>query len=338
MRVSIIVPVYNEMRFIEELCDCLDAQSFPPEEMEILFLDGRSSDGTKEYLEKRPMRAHKRILDNEKRRHVFALNQGLREATGTYVLRMDGHGWYAPDYVERCVTWLEKDPDAINVGGVARAKGYDFGSSVIAKLMSSKFALSGSSFRYATEVTRADTLFPGAWRREQLLKSGGWDEVQLTSQDVEMSARFKSLFPGKYYLIDPAIQLSYYPRNSIKTLAKQYYRYGYWRRVTVEKHPEMFRRAFIVPLGLFAATLLGLLWALVFAFVFPPLLLLGFAPILVYLLYTFYAASTFIKGEDKKLRRFFYSVGALAAVHYCWSAGFFQRMLERRKAPKDIYG
>lgn len=340
MTVSIIIPVYNEMRFIEELCDCLDAQTFPPGEMEILFLDGRSEDGTREYLEKRDFRAHKRLITNEKRKHVFALNLGLREARGTYLLRMDGHGWYAPDYVEKCVALLESDENAINVGGVARAKGYDFGSSVIAKLMSSKFG-GGSSFRHAKTVVKADTLFPGAWRREQLLKTGGWDESQLTSQDLEMSARFKSLFPGKYYLVDPSIELYYYPRNSVGKLARQYYRYGYWRKFTVDKHPEMFRKSFYLPLGLFATTALGLIWALVFAFVFPPLLWLGFAPELAYLLYAGIASATFIRGEDHKIKRFFTSIAAFFALHYPWAFGYFRRMLESKilgKQPEDIYG
>ncbi len=341
MEVSILIPVYNEIRFIVELCDCLDAQTFPPDQIEILFLEGGSTDGTRAYLEKRAFRATMRLIDNPRKRHVYALNIGLNEARGKYLLRMDGHGGYAPDYVEQCVRLLEADEDAINVGGVLQSRGYSFASSVIAKVMGSKFGLGGSDFRNSTEKKRVDTLFPGAWRLEQIRATGGWDETQLTSQDIEMSARFKRLFPGKYFLLDPAIRLWYYPRGSLAALAKQYHRYGYWRRVVVEKFPEMLRKSLFAPLLLFLGTFLGLIWTAIFAGIFPPLAFLGLLPLAAYLVYVAYASSTFLRGKNKKIRRFFYSIGALFSLHYPWALGFFRRLIESKvfkKPPQDIYG
>ena len=48
--VSIIIPIRNEEKFISECLDSVIAQTYPKKSMEVLLVDGRSDDKTKEII------------------------------------------------------------------------------------------------------------------------------------------------------------------------------------------------------------------------------------------------------------------------------------------------
>ncbi len=97
--VSVLVPVLNEAAMVEESAGGMRAQQFEGE-VEVIFLDGGSEDGTRPILEKLARRDDGiRVFDNPARHIPQALNIGLREARGEYVARMDAHTLYPPDYL-----------------------------------------------------------------------------------------------------------------------------------------------------------------------------------------------------------------------------------------------
>ena len=49
--ITVIMPVRNEVDYIERSLGCVLAQDYPPELMEILVVDGRSEDGTREKVQ-----------------------------------------------------------------------------------------------------------------------------------------------------------------------------------------------------------------------------------------------------------------------------------------------
>ena len=76
-------------------------------EIEFLFMDGRSEDRTKAILEEMAADDRRiRVLDNPQRRTTFGLNIGLENARGDYVVRMDAHTEYPPEYVAKGVERL----------------------------------------------------------------------------------------------------------------------------------------------------------------------------------------------------------------------------------------
>lgn len=108
--VSIIIPIFNERKYIHQLLNSLLNQDYPKDRFEILLIDGRSEDGTLEEIRKiiasHPEFSHLHItvLDNPKRIVPCALNIGIKEAKGDFIIRMDAHSEYAPDYVSKCVS------------------------------------------------------------------------------------------------------------------------------------------------------------------------------------------------------------------------------------------
>ena len=76
-KVSVICPVFNEEKFIEVCIMSIIEQDYPQDMMEVLFVDGRSTDKTREIIE-RYMRQYPfiKLLDNPERIVPYALNRG----------------------------------------------------------------------------------------------------------------------------------------------------------------------------------------------------------------------------------------------------------------------
>ena len=79
---SVICPIYNEAKYIDACIQSVLLQDYPKEQLEVLFVDGMSKDGTRDivngYSKKYPFI---RLLDNEKRIVPVAMNIGIRAST-----------------------------------------------------------------------------------------------------------------------------------------------------------------------------------------------------------------------------------------------------------------
>ena len=108
-RVTVIMPVRDEGAYIERSLGAVLEQSVGLDRMEILIVDGRSRDDTRERarsLARRNPGASVEILDNPGRTAPCALNIGLRAAQGEIVVRVDGHCEIGPDYVAHGIRHL----------------------------------------------------------------------------------------------------------------------------------------------------------------------------------------------------------------------------------------
>src|SRR5438128_6330530 len=116
--VSVVVPCRNEERYIAACLDSILASTYPAERLEVLVVDGRSEDRTREIVATYAARVPcLRLLDNPARIVPTALNTAIRAAAGEVILRMDAHVTYPPDYVPTLVAEL-RSSGADNVGGV----------------------------------------------------------------------------------------------------------------------------------------------------------------------------------------------------------------------------
>lgn len=234
--VTVVCPCYNEAAYIAATLDALLCQDLPPEDMEILIVDGGSSDGTRrivsEYAERDP---RIKLLDNPKRIVPSAMNIGIRAARGTYIVRVDSHAWYAPDYVSTCLRLLSEGR-ADNVGGNQTPEGTDWISSAIALASRSRFGAGNAAYKYSDEERYVDTVWLGAYERKTLEALGGYDEAFVINQDYELNVRLRA--SGGRILLSPSIRATYFVRPSIRKLARQYYRYGKGKVQTLAKHPK----------------------------------------------------------------------------------------------------
>lgn len=255
--VSVLVPVLNEIEHIAETAARMQGQVFDGD-VEFLFIDGGSSDGTRELLDELGQ-ADERVkrLDNPDRHIPSALNIGLRHAAGTYVARMDAHTHYPPDYLQLGVDRLARG-DVAWVSGPALPFGSGPWSRRVELALNTWLGVGSAGFRRpAEEEFDSDTGFTGLWRRDTLLRHRGWDEESLVNEDAELAARI--LAAGERIVCVPAMAARYVPRNSLKSLARQYFRYGTYRARTSGLHPESLRRSNLLPPALALALTAALL-------------------------------------------------------------------------------
>jgi succinoglycan biosynthesis protein ExoA len=246
--VSVLIPVLNEEAHIRDTAAAMLDQRFDGE-IEFLFVEGRSTDRTRALLEELAERDSRvRVLDNPARRTPNALNVGLRAARGEFVARMDAHTYYPPEYVARGVERLRRG-DVEWVSGPQVADGNGRWSRRVTLALGSRLGVGGSSKWQVQQETELDSgVFAGVWRRSTLERFGGWDEGWPANQDSELAARV--LGAGGRIVCLPELGARYVPRDSLRGLARQYRRYGFYRAKTSRRHPDSMRRSHLLPPGL----------------------------------------------------------------------------------------
>ena len=117
LTVSVIVPVLNEKKYIKEFIESVLRQDFDKNFMEVLLIDGISKDGTRDIIKNYCKKYDFiKILDNIKKDIPNALNIGVKNAQGKYIIRMDAHTYYYPDYISNCIEKIQTG-NYQNVGG-----------------------------------------------------------------------------------------------------------------------------------------------------------------------------------------------------------------------------
>jgi glycosyltransferase involved in cell wall biosynthesis len=237
---SVLIPVLNEERYIRETVAAMQAQRFDGS-VEFLFMDGRSADRTKAILEELSADDGRiRVFDNPGRSSTAGLNVGLRHARGDYIVRMDAHTYYPEDYIARGVERLRRG-DVVWVAGPQVPYGTGTWSRRVALALHSWLGTGGSARWGGSDGTaperELDTgVFAGLWRRATVEEHGGWDEGWPINQDSELAARV--LRAGGRIVSVPELAARYVPRDSLRGLARQYWRYGNYRAKTASRHPE----------------------------------------------------------------------------------------------------
>ena len=107
MTLTVIIPVFNEKDYIERCIESVISSTEGIENMELLLIDGGSTDGTQEIIKKFVDR-HEfiKIFENEKKIIPTALNIGIRKSCGKYIVRLDAHAIYDIGYVNKCIEVL----------------------------------------------------------------------------------------------------------------------------------------------------------------------------------------------------------------------------------------
>lgn len=255
VKVSVIIPVRNEEKDIKNMIDSILLQDYPLNDIEYIFVDGSSTDNTKNiidsYKDKIP---NLLVLDNPNKTVPYSMNIGIRASRGKYIVRLDAHTEYANDYISKCIYYLDTT-DAANVGGPMITKGNTKVQRVVAASYYSSFALGGGLFHKPDFEGYVDTVYLGAFKKETLLKVGLYDEKFTRNQDGELNIRI--LESGGKIFLTPNIRSLYYPRDSLKKLFSQYFQYGFWKVRVIRKHKKLSRLSHIIPLSFVLFLILG---------------------------------------------------------------------------------
>jgi glycosyltransferase involved in cell wall biosynthesis len=256
--VSVVMPVRNEGQFIARSLGAVLQQDYPANRMEILVVDGMSTDGTREFVTRLQTKHNNlMLLNNPGRIAPTGLNVALRAAGGDVVVRVDGHCEIATDYVRSCIKHLEAT-GVEAVGGPLETVGATRIAAAIAVAMSSPFGVGGVAFRTVKDREMlVDTVAFPAYTRAAISKAGFFDEELVRNQDDEYSYRLREL--GGRILLTPEIRSRYYSRSTLPFLWSQYFQYGYWKVRVMQKHVRLMQPRQFVPPAFVMVLLLSLL-------------------------------------------------------------------------------
>ncbi len=274
--VSVVIPCFQEIRFIEAFIEDVVNQDYPKEKMEILIVDGMSNDGTREIIQKAEKQyTFLRLLDNPHSYTPYALNIGIKQAIGTIIIRLDVHASYPPDYCSSLVHWLTTT-SYDNVGGIweTRPRSDNNKAKAIALMLGHPLGVGNSTFRIGTpEPKEVDTVPFGCYRKSTLEKIGLFDERLHRNQDLELNKRL-SRHGGKHLLV-PEIKITYYARDTFKALWKNQFANGKWHIPTLYYTKELNSVSFRHMVPLFFVIYLFLFFLIIpfFPIIILPLLL-----------------------------------------------------------------
>jgi glycosyltransferase involved in cell wall biosynthesis len=232
IEISIVVPIYNEEKYIQSCLDSIINSDYDKEKLEVLLVDGGSNDKTVEIIKEYQKKySFFKLLHNPKKIVPVAMNIGIKNAKGEYIIRLDAHSMYPKDYFKKLI-FYHKKLNADNVGGVVitEVKNKNNISNSIKNVLSDRFGV-GSAFRSGVkEIQEVDTVPFGCYKRELFDKVGLYGERLVRNQDIELNKRIKNS-GGKIYLI-PEIKCTYFARENYKDLAKNNFNNGLWNILT----------------------------------------------------------------------------------------------------------
>ena len=256
--VSIAIPVLNEQRHIGPVLASLLDQVIGLD-CEILVLDGGSDDATRtvaaDVAAANPV---VRLIDNPGRTQSAACNLAAELAApqSRVLLRVDAHAGYPPGFVRDLLRAL-RQTGATSVVVPMRTVGDGALSRAIAAAQNSRLGNGGSGHRRAGRSRLVDHGHHAAFDLDFFRSIGGYDTSFTHNEDAEFDVRALEA-GGRIWLCSEAA-IDYFPRASLRQLARQYFRHGRGRARTTRKHGLRLKLRQRLPLALLAMTSLGLL-------------------------------------------------------------------------------
>jgi succinoglycan biosynthesis protein ExoA len=261
--VSVIIPVRNEEGYIGRCLQALAVQDYPSDLLEVIVLDGGSTDATQYETQRTAEMAGLTVFyaPNPKRTTAAGFNLGLTLAHGEVIIKVDGHTRVAPDFVSANVHMLRQS-GADAVGGPIETRGHGVVGRAIALAMSSRFGIGDTAFRNPDAgLQEADSVPYGAYRRRVFERLGDFAEDINRGEDDEFNYRLREA--GGRIVLSPTIRSVFYCRTSLWELARQYWGYGLAKAAVLQRHPSHLRARHLVPSALVASIAAGLLFSLV---------------------------------------------------------------------------
>jgi succinoglycan biosynthesis protein ExoA len=315
--VSVIMTVLNESTHLPDAVARTLGQDYPGE-IEVVIALGPSRDGTDAIAaELAAADPRVRTVPNPSGSTPAGLNAALAASKYEIVARVDGHAVIPPDYLSIAVETLEAT-GADNVGGIMWAEGKTPFEQAVARAMTTKLGVGNARFHTGGHAGPTDTVYLGVFRRAALEQVGGYDEAFHRAQDWEMNYRIRRA--GGLVWFQPKMRVSYRPRSTVRTLARQYFHYGQWRRVVMRQHRRSGSLRYLAaPLAVGAGGV-GLLAGVFGVVTGPAWLTLGFLAPAGYALGV--VVGSLLTGRGLAVRSWRLLPVVYATMHGAWGLGF----------------
>jgi GT2 family glycosyltransferase len=315
-----VLPIRNERSHVAACLEAIRRQTYPAELLEVIVVDGESTDGTADIVAKAASGDERiRMVTNADRTMPVGLNIGIRAASGDFVGVVSGHSVLPPDYVASAVD-ASLDTGAWSVGGRIVRRAETPMHRAIAIATSSRVGVGDSLHNYAAKAGWVETVFPGFWRRSLFDRVGPFDPEMIANEDNELSLRIRKAGGRIWY--DPEIQVEYTPRASLGGLFQQYRDYGLGKMRVLRKHRGGLRWRHLVPAAWVAFVVAGGLLSILV----PGVALIWLLGLAVYALTILVAGLRLQAGSATWWR----IALALVTIHHAYGIGTWQGLLTWR--------
>ena len=288
--IAVIVPCRNEELYIARCLDSILENDYPNELLEVIIVDGMSTDKTREIIASYKNRFESiKTIDNIKKTKPTALNLGIKNSSPEVIARIDAHAEYSPTYFSQLISTLEKtDADLVGAKRITSASSSLWGK-VITASIDHRFAAGNAHYRTSsdTQPKEVSSVFCGCYRRRAFQRVGLFNEALIRTQDRELNTRIKQ--SGGKIILDPQTSCTYFARSTLWAYTKWVFHGAFWLFYAgrFSKTPMKSLRNYIPCLFLlYLIIFLGLVIAEVSTF----LLLAAGAPLLLYSVMGFFYA------------------------------------------------
>ena len=200
MKISVVIPAYNEESFLPIVLASLRKQTFS-HPFEIIVVDNNSTDNTANIAKKYGAR----VVFERKRGYAHACNAGFASAKGEIIARADADYLQPKDWLEKIDKAFEKDTDLIALGGPTYPLESKFWENLV-------YYPTIVLWMYTLKLLGRGFLFPNmAVRTSVYKKCGGFNTDLAFGEDVDICLRLKKM--GKIRFI-----LSIYNYSSVRRL------------------------------------------------------------------------------------------------------------------------
>lgn len=220
--VSVIIPVRNGEKTVGELLDSLLKVDYPKEKLEIIVVDGNSTDKTRNIVSKYPFE----LIIQEGNGLNAARNTGIKHSNGKIVAFTDADCIVPENWIKKIVENF-RDPQIGCIGGSVKGDGDGFFS----RYADESIMPTVRAFKKREVLDNVKLFFcyPAgcnmAFRRETFEKVGGFDETIIYSFDEDEFVE-KVCKAGYKMVIDPDVLIRHKHRSTFKELLKQTFKYG----------------------------------------------------------------------------------------------------------------
>lgn len=329
--ISIVMPVRNERKTLPALLESLAKQDYPTDSFEVLVADGRSEDGTREFVEEYGRSSPMRVLlvDNPGIRSGPGRSAGVRQCSGEFIVFVDGH-CHIPSHLllrDTVRIFEESQADCLSRPQPLLAPVGSPMGQIIANVRASTLGHGRDSLiydmRYAGFVDPASS--GASYRRQVFYTVGLYDESFDACEDVEFNTRVRKA--GLTAYTDPALAVYYEPRSNLKALFLQMTRYGSGRVRLARKHPDGISVSQFAPLILLLCCVLAAVAIVILLFHAVPSWLLALAclPVVAYLAAVL--ASSIALARKHGLGYLLRAPGIYVAIHFGLGCGMLRELL-----------
>lgn len=317
-----VIPCLNEAAHLETLLNGLLAEAALPK-MLIVVVDGGSTDDSRKIVQRFAIQYDRvRLLENAQRLQSAAVNlaASLFGSGRRWMVRLDGHCGYPPNYVTMLLNAAQRD-DADSVVVSMRAHGETCFQIAAALAQNSRLGTGGSPHRGGAPSGWVDHGHHALFRLDSFISNKGYDAGFSHNEDAEYDIRLLER-GGRIWLASEA-EILYFPRRNVAALFRQYLKYGAGRARTTLLHRRPLKLRQLLPLGVAPAVFIAPLAVVAWPFGVPA---------------AFWAAACLVAGVIIGRGRVCQMLSGAPAMimHFAWSLGFLSQLLRPRRPSKTL--